>query len=476
MIIHFTDHEAHSRLRFCAPKPKFIPYESAYSIFSRFAQANVLTGTSMVKVVDRTRGPKLLALPKGKWLHRIDSVDYDRVLQAIEISPKDFASLFLFPTFIQLDAHVDRFLNFCPLCLVQGCHYTIFQYEMISVCPIHNHSLQSKCPHCSASMEYRLSSSLFKVPFGCSHCGSLLADPMDNRTLHFRNSESLTRLNKAHAVLLMSKARMLEFSVGAGKNLYYDNALHLSLSEGQFLNQERRLFERLQKIAIGHARNTLDLPYPKYCLRDASTVDGSAIDISICVVELISIIKSIFRNFTKTYLPGIKLTNGTVWRCAEGCSVMPDYYAHLAMLDWYCFWLDTSIFSMRNGLYRGFNKSLSLWVAEQFNHPAFKRLDLAGKKWLLSRIMGAEILVRLSHQFGARSTASRRDFYGQIYLKYERAISPVCWAALFVQNKMGATDISFISVANDHSRIAETDNKAFVPTGKSSSNELPYLL
>lgn len=475
MIIHIADEVEQRRLRFCAPTPKYIRYESAYSIFSRFAKANVLTGTALVKIVGRTRSSKSPELPKGKWLHRIDSVDRGRVLQTIELPPENFSLLFLFPTFIQADVHVDRFLKFCPLCLVQGCHYTIFQYEMISVCPIHNDALQSKCLHCSASMEYRLSPSLFKVPFGCSHCGRLLADPVDTRTLHFKNSSSLTRLNKAHAVLLMSKAGTLEFSVGAGKSLYFDNVLHLSLSEGQFLNQERLLFERLQKIAAGRAKNTLDLPYPKYCLRDAPKVDASAIDIPSCVVELISIIKSIFRNFTKSYLPGIELTNRTVWSAAEDCSVLPKYYAHLAILDWYCFWLGTGVASLRHGLYRSFNESLSLWVAEQLDHPAFKRLSLDGKKWLLSRILGAEILVRLNHQFGARSKAPRRAVFGQIYLQYERAIAPVCWAALFVQNKTRATEISFVSIANDYRLIVGTDNKAFVPMGKSLSNEVPYL-
>lgn len=448
MIIHLGSSDTPARLRYCLPTPRYVPNESAYSIFSRFAQANVLTGAEVVKIIKRDRVSRSVAVPSGQWLHRMDSVDSTRAAQAIEVPQKEFTTLFLFPTFIRVDGHVDKFLKFCPSCLAQGCHYTIFQYALIQHCPIHNHVLKRKCPSCSATIEYRLRSALFRTPFGCPNCGMRLAEPVDSRTIHFISSASLTRLDNAHAVFQLSRSRTLEFSVGAGKEVYYDNALQLSHGEGKFYRQECRLFTDLQKIASGEFSKPLSLLYPRHCMNEYSSTDSGALDVPVFVHELNSMVKSVFRNIIKQERPEARLTSGLVWRSPEGRSILSNAYDQLAILDWYSFWLGTDVPGLRYGRFTGPNTMLSNWVSEQLKHPAFKRLTVRGQKWLLSRILGAEILARLNHQMGVRPAVSETDIFGRRMFKYERKILPVLWAALFLHTQNKGVEIAFVSAAD----------------------------
>lgn len=69
-------------------------------------------------------------------------------------------------------------LRFCPSCMHEGYHATLFQFTPIARCPIHDDRLLEACPGCGGQIPYRLDTAFAANPLACPHClRSLLADP-----------------------------------------------------------------------------------------------------------------------------------------------------------------------------------------------------------------------------------------------------------------------------------------------------------
>ena len=69
-------------------------------------------------------------------------------------------------------------LRFCPACLREGFHATLFQFTPIVRCPIHHGRLQEICLQCRAPVPYRLDAAFAARPFGCPGCAfSFLPEP-----------------------------------------------------------------------------------------------------------------------------------------------------------------------------------------------------------------------------------------------------------------------------------------------------------
>ena len=68
-------------------------------------------------------------------------------------------------------------LRYCPSCLNEGFHATLFQFTPIIRCPIHHVRLREACRHCRDRIPYRLDAAFAARPFACPRCAHpLLAD------------------------------------------------------------------------------------------------------------------------------------------------------------------------------------------------------------------------------------------------------------------------------------------------------------
>lgn len=70
-------------------------------------------------------------------------------------------------------------LRYCPICLIDGFHATLYQCLLLDQCPIHCQRLQKSCPQCRGMIEYRLNASAASHPYACPHCQIGLAPSID---------------------------------------------------------------------------------------------------------------------------------------------------------------------------------------------------------------------------------------------------------------------------------------------------------
>ena len=75
---------------------------------------------------------------------------------------------------IELGAEV---LRYCPDCIAQGYHATLFQFEFVRRCPIHETVLRRRCPTCETPIPYRFNRDLVRHPYACGTCRHVLYVP-----------------------------------------------------------------------------------------------------------------------------------------------------------------------------------------------------------------------------------------------------------------------------------------------------------
>lgn len=75
-------------------------------------------------------------------------------------------------------AYASAHLRFCPSCMQEGFHATLYQFTPMVRCPIHDARLHEVCPRCCVRIPYRLNAAFAARPFACPLCAHpLLADP-----------------------------------------------------------------------------------------------------------------------------------------------------------------------------------------------------------------------------------------------------------------------------------------------------------
>ena len=67
-----------------------------------------------------------------------------------------------------------RTLRFCPSCIRRAYHATFFQLRFVRRCPLHREPLIRVCPHCHATIPYRLDRFLVQRPYACGSCDQAL--------------------------------------------------------------------------------------------------------------------------------------------------------------------------------------------------------------------------------------------------------------------------------------------------------------
>lgn len=447
MIIPLREALLNPLPKYCGLRPKHIMYESAYSILCRFSLFNVIAGGPLVKILHYHCGPAPTQRHRSKNLSLRESLRLEGLQELLALRAWQVESLFLPPTLVTASRHVASALRFCPACLAQGRHYILFQFELIDACPVHGTALLSRCPHCGVAAHYELDAHLFKHPYGCWRCGRQLGTARSRQALHFISPWGAQRLHRAHQLLELGQARRVVFDIASAADFQCDNVLQLSLSIPQFARVEAELFRDLQALACDPALPQVLARYPSFRPTQQPKAGTSDAEEDMAK-ELISITKSIFRNYRKQHLPRLRLTKallGRLWRDVQGVSLPQEYYGALAYLDWLSYWNGAKSPGGLPCSAMGGQKKMQAWLSEKKRHSVFSQLHtLASERWLLRRLLACEITTFLRRQV-EQGVAQSPKLPEEMKRCYRRLIPPVCWAVFFSEGRSGIATMTFIS-------------------------------
>ena len=139
-----------------------MPGESLVSILWKFACANALPGHALLHLISPEVDPHEGVAPVR------DAVDLTRLCRVLRL-PSNVLS-----TSLPGAAPHDRYrgvFRYCRQCAAHGYHSVLFQREDENLCPAHQQSLQTRCPHCNGETPYiirqcdRSAVSMWLVPF-----------------------------------------------------------------------------------------------------------------------------------------------------------------------------------------------------------------------------------------------------------------------------------------------------------------------
>ncbi len=132
------------------------------------------------------RGPKV-DLRSGKLF------DLKEMARVLRIDQSRLRQAFMLDQLSNSRRKSSTVLRWCPSCARSGFHASVFQLDLLRVCPTHGQLIRSRCPKCKASIPYRLQADVFSEPFCCSACHTDLAPVLRNgrtRSLTLRDSET----------------------------------------------------------------------------------------------------------------------------------------------------------------------------------------------------------------------------------------------------------------------------------------------
>jgi len=450
MIITLDEALLHPQPRYCGIRPRHILYESAYSILCRFSLFNVITGRPLVRIINQHCGAGPARYRRSKNLSNIESLRVDGMQELLGLSPWQVESLFLTPTFVKPDSHVASMLRFCPACLAQGRHFTLFQYELVGFCPIHGIGLRNACPACGASASYKLDANLFKYPYGCWQCGRQLGAARDQQSLRFISTMGMGRLRQAYRVFELQKGGGVTFDIFGAADFEPDNVLQLSMSIKQFAQTESDLFRELQELACDPKLNIALSWHPTFFDTKLPMALAPEESEEALANELASISKCIFRHFKKLHFPALRLSDrllSMLWRDIQGISLPAEYYGGLAYIDWLSYWRNAKVPCDLHHSVRGCQKKMLGWIAEKKRHRVFQQASTpSSQRWLLRQILACEISTLLLRQL------EQGQFFEQgveaqtlADVSYHRLIHPVCWAVFFSDEGGGKSNLTFVS-------------------------------
>ncbi|MDH1143195.1 TniQ family protein [Pseudomonas mosselii] len=432
--------------RYCPVTPRYMAYESAYSLLCRFALYNVIHGNILVKIFAPAKNARSGKRSRFPSLADSASVSPVALKECFTLAAVQQDALFLVPDAVPSIDHIATNLRVCPVCMVRGVHYTLFQYSLIKQCPIHQIELSQACRTCGGAMDYSLNSKLFHEPYSCVHCGHLLRLKQGQSGRSYLNRLGLERLILAHRIFERSKDRQLFFDVNQPTNIYFDNTAQFSSAITDFAVHQREQFSEVQSMAASGRGDKTAGFYRVSNINRCSPVNEKVVVLT--ADEFVPILKCIFRHMRKRYLPGIKLSQhklAVMWRSVEQSEVPTHGYQLVGYLDWLCFWCGVQTPS---DLYSKASsctiRKLRTWLESKRTHDVFASLKGGReKKWLMSKILAHEILFFMSSQLHRLSevepTCSKTDASRVVYRRW---LGPTAWA-LIVLPQQAACEFHF---------------------------------
>lgn len=156
--------------RFTWFSEKIFPFESQWSLLHKFACWNALTVTSTHRLIGhKSRDVANLSLRQFldvRKFAKATGLSEQSVVQSLPFNlvPKNAKTTIY---------HVFRY---CPECLSNGYHSSLFQLGLYVKCPIHSQKLKTTCPHCDQTIDLDASGVNFQRIFACPRCEERFCD------------------------------------------------------------------------------------------------------------------------------------------------------------------------------------------------------------------------------------------------------------------------------------------------------------
>jgi hypothetical protein len=185
-------------------------HESAYGALSRFAQRNVLSFRDIRALMASGRSS---AAFRNLYLN-CDSIER-RIndLTGWRWSSHEARLAHAWPIFGE-SAWSDK-LRFCPICLEAGFHSVWYQFETLSLCPMHECKIVDFCLSCGvATSDYEFSADLLGRPYACGSCGGPIAGAIFDLDEHLD-------LRAQHATLVRGLDPVRDWFDRAAKALHF---------------------------------------------------------------------------------------------------------------------------------------------------------------------------------------------------------------------------------------------------------------
>lgn len=378
--------------------PRYIANESAYSILSRFAECNAIKSAKLVNVF--CNRVHLNRLTTTKNLSCLFSVDINKMEQHLRLSKAEVYKLFLTPSFVTDMGCTEENLKYCPYCLAQHRHYTIFQLIFIHECPLHRVPLIQRCPTCRAAISNKLEASTFKLPYGCPYCETRFAAVSPSRRQFCTLNRAGERLFQAFSDAIVLKSdNLLQFSFQRQTSTYCDNVLCLSKSLEDAERSERIFFYWLMRsISEEDIKGQLS-KYPKYVLKPHQLTlrRSEPIDDEWFIQSLFAIFKSVSRHVIRALKASrcLRKVSRTLWWVLSGSELPQACPKILAFIGWRVFWLNarTPADTLHPGR-RGRSK-IRAWLQSIAQDRTIALFPSAQRSWLISHIFISALVTTL---------------------------------------------------------------------------------
>jgi len=150
------------------------PHESAWMIAHKFGYLNALEGS----LLNRALAGRTDDMPFSSSSRRdlFKSMHEERK-QGRRASGEDRLRAVLPNEFFGRDVRwlTHRTIRYCPVCLGEWFHASLFQLRALSRCPQHGCALESSCVGCGGKWNFDFDNAEFQQPLCCYHCARPLA-------------------------------------------------------------------------------------------------------------------------------------------------------------------------------------------------------------------------------------------------------------------------------------------------------------
>lgn len=408
----------------CPITPRLVQFESAYSILSRFASANVVSGAAVVSLF-RNRCEQFPA-SRTNNLCSLYSVRIGSLEHELNLTKKEVYELFLTPNYLADHWSLCSLLRFCPACMSQGIHYAIFQFDKLIDCPIHKMPLEMVCPFCGATTPFRLAAGTFRTPFGCGHCRRSLMSG-DYRT----SSSSLQAISglppeaeRIYKTLEALAGRRLSMPLLYASRVRASKTIPAMGLEPGCSSDENQFFSSVVSAsAPPDSASILQFVFSsRFCRQDhPHPPEFGDEEFALLIDELASVLKALIRHMcfvdrvpTKAvaWVSENNLLDGTVQSLTNKVSELE------VLVLWRRLWCVNASFSGRAAI----GYAVSSWLARFYRENRTVSLTRKERSWLAKHVFADEVLHALTE------FRRNRGLGAALPISDETAYVSPCWA------------------------------------------------
>ncbi|MDG9925694.1 MULTISPECIES: TniQ family protein [unclassified Pseudomonas] len=381
----------------CSITPRLVGFESAYSILSRFASANVVSGAAVVGMFKNHSERFRSYRSRTNNLSSLYSVNIGAFERELSLAKREVYDLFLTPNYLHDHWSLCGLLRFCPCCMSQGVHYAVFQFDKLVNCPIHKVPLEVACRFCGAATPYTLNSQTFRTPFGCASCKcSLLQGDyrMSSSALQAASGLPLEveRIYKTFSAMAGSRLCMPLLGASRVRAGQVIPAMRLEVDCGE---EEEQFFSSMVSAPMPHSILRFDF-ISRVCQTDLPhppEVGGS--EFTLLVDELASVLKSLIRHncfveHVSTRTVALVSDNDLIEHTVQ--SLTNSIEGLKVLVSWRRLWCVNATFRGRAAI----GYAISSWLGRFCQESRTLALSAKERSWLAKHAFADEVLHSLT--------------------------------------------------------------------------------